>query len=318
MKLVLSNKNIESFLKKINYGILKKVFFFASIIYLFYCLKKNIISISLGFDFNIFKLYILFSFTFCIFSILFNAIAWKYIITWLGFKKKSLEIINFYILTNSLKYIPGGIWHFFERFNYLKKITDRYLSLYSILLEPYMMLSASFLIVSLGIFFSPLFIFFTLPTIFLNKYLIKNVLLKLESLQKKSIRFLNIQSSNLDFCSKVKLNSLFPLKALLFEILFIFSKYLSFLICFGIFNENIFEKSFIVLIFFCLSWSVGLIIPAAPGGLGVFEACFIFLTAKYFTQSSTIESLIYFRIISTIADLSLSAPFLLKKSLKKI
>ena len=311
------NKKNKQFLKNINFLILKKIFFFISIGYLFYSLSINLNKISLVIDFNLFKFHIILSFVFCILSVFFNAYAWANIVSWLGFRGDSLNLTSFYILTNSLKYVPGGIWHFVERFNYMKIRTNEYLAFYSILLEPYVMLSSSLLIASLGVFYSPLFIIFIVPSIFLNQKLIYSVLFKLETFKKKYIGIFNIPNSKSEVYSKIKLQSFYPIKPLLLEILFITFKFISFIICFSIFNEISFQNNLISLVIFCLSWSIGLIVPAAPGGLGVFEASFIFLMGNDFPQDSIIEGLIYFRLISTISDLFLSTPFFLKRTFTK-
>lgn len=317
MKINLINKDNKEVLKNLNFFRFKKIFFLISIVYLIYCLQVNFNKISLGFDFATYKFHIIYSFVFCLLSIVFNAYAWADILSWLGFKGNYVKLISFYILTNSLKYVPGGIWHFVERFNYLKKITNEYLSFYSILLEPYFMLSGSLLIVSLGAFYSPFLIVFVMPSIFLNKKLIYYVLCKLELLKKKGIKLFSIKNSKLDFYSKIKLKSFFPIKPLFMEILFICSKFIGFLICLRIFNENTIQNNFLLFIAFCMSWSIGLIVPAAPGGLGVFEASFIFIVSKDFSQSAIIESLIYFRLISTVSDLFLSTPLFLQNILKR-
>jgi hypothetical protein len=67
-----------------------------------------------------------------------------------------------------------------------------------------------------------------------------------------------------------------------------------------------------------LSWSIGLIVPTAPSGIGVFESCILFFAGRNIPQNIIIVSLIYFRIISTSADLLLSIPFLIRKLGKKI
>jgi len=72
------------------------------------------------------------------------------------------------------------------------------------------------------------------------------------------------------------------------------------------------------LVIFSLSWSLGLVVPTAPGGVGVFEACLLFLVGRNIPQNAILVSLIYFRVISTSADLLLSFPFLIRKLFKKI
>ena len=102
------------------------------------------------------------------------------------------------------------------------------------------------------------------------------------------------------------------------EILFILSKFIGFIICLHIVNFDEKYSIFYLLVIFCLSWAIGLVVPAAPGGIGVFEACFLFFVGKNIPQNIIFVSLIYFRLISTSADLLLSLPFLLKRLLSKI
>jgi len=61
-----------------------------------------------------------------------------------------------------------------------------------------------------------------------------------------------------------------------------------------------------------------LVIPTAPGGLGVFEAFLLFFVGRNIPQNIILVILIYFRIISTSADLLLSLPFLIRKLFKRI
>ena len=136
-------------------------------------------------------------------------------------------------------------------------------------------------------------------------------------LKSKSIRLFNFPNSDNELDSEIKIKTLFPIKALFIEVSFIFFKFLGFFILLNI-NNSINTNSFLfIFVIFCLSWSIGLIVPAAPGGIGIFEACFLVFIGKDFSQGSIIVSLIYFRFISTIADLFLSAPFLLNKFIKR-
>ena len=118
------NQRYMKFLKKINFGGLKSVFFISSLLYFCIYFVHNINQIS--FDYNLEKngINLFLSFLFCIFSIYLNAYAWKYIIRWFGKEFKSNNLVSFYVLTNILKYVPGGVWHFVERFNFIKKISN--------------------------------------------------------------------------------------------------------------------------------------------------------------------------------------------------
>ena len=183
MRFSISYLSNWKFLKKINFGGLKSIFFLSSLLYFCIYFFYNIDQIS--FDINLEKngIDLLISFIFCVLSIYLNAYAWKYIVKWFGEEFNNNNLVSFYVLTNVLKYVPGGIWHFVERFNFIKRISNPQIALYSTLIEPYFMLSGSFLLASLGVIFSPLYFFLILPLLFLNRKLIYLVLKKLGSLK---------------------------------------------------------------------------------------------------------------------------------------
>ena len=312
-------KNILiKFLKNKNLGILKKLFFLSSLSYFCFYFLKNFNQISFNIDFDRNGNYILLSFLFCILSIFFNALAWKNIVIWFGKTKIKNNLISFYILTNVLKYVPGGIWHFLERYNFLKDVSNPQLAFYSTLIEPYFMLCASFFLASVGIIFSPFYFLLLIPLIFLNRKLIYFILRGLETLKSKAILALKITNSKYEFEERIKIISYFPTRAFLIEILFLLTKFIGFIICFNVVNLENQTNIIYLLVIFCLSWAIGLIVPTAPGGVGVFEACFLFFVGKTIPQNIILVSLIYFRIISTSSELLLSLPFLLRKTVKKI
>ena len=140
----------------------------------------------------------------------------------------------------------------------------------------------------------------------------------LETLKSKAILALKITNSKYEFEERIKIISFFPTRAFLIEILFLLTKFIGFIICFNVVNLENQTNIIYLLVIFCLSWAIGLIVPTAPGGVGVFEACFLFFVGKTIPQNIILVSLIYFRIISTSSELLLSLPFLLRKAVKKI
>ena len=67
---------------------------------------------------------------------------------------------------------------------------------------------------------------------------------------------------------------------------------------------------------FSLAWIVGLIVPAAPGGLGVFESVLLFCLASKLPEAPLLASLLCYRIISTIADIFAALVFPVKQLFK--
>ena len=120
------------------------------------------------------------------------------------------------------------------------------------------------------------------------------------------------------FGDKINIISFFPTKALFLEIGFVLSKFIGFYICLNTFYASNTMNIIFLLVIFTLSWSLGLVVPAAPGGVGVFEACLLLYVGKSIPENIILISLVYFRVISTSADLFLSLPFLIRKLYKRI
>ena len=318
MRFNISNQPHSNFIKKINFGNLKSIFFISSLLYFCIYFFDNIDQISFDINLESNGINLFLSFLFCVLSIYLNAYAWKYIVKWFGKEFKSNNLVSSYVLTNILKYVPGGVWHFVERFNFIKKISNPQIALYSTLIEPYFMLSGSFLLASMGLIFSPLYFFLIFPLLFLNRKFIFLILKILGSLKGKVFEVLRLPNSKGQFEERINIVSFFPSRALFLEIGFVLSKFIGFYICLNTFYTSNTLNIIFLLVIFSLSWSIGLVVPAAPGGVGVFEACLLLFVGKSIPENIILISLVYFRVISTSADLLLSLPFLIRKVSKRI
>jgi len=157
-----------------------------------------------------------------------------------------------------------------------------------------------------------------LPLIFLNKKFIFLILKILGSLKGKVFEVLRLPNSKGQFEERINIVSFFPSRALFLEIGFVLSKFIGFYICLNTFYTSNTLNIIFLLVIFSLSWSIGLVVPAAPGGVGVFEACLLLFVGKSIPENIILISLVYFRVISTSADLLLSLPFLIRKVSKRI
>ena len=209
---------------------MKSIFFISSLLYfgIYFFYNVDQISFDINLERNGINLFL--SFLFCVLSIYLNAYAWKYIVKWFGKEFKSNNLVSFYVLTNILKYVPGGVWHFVERFNFIKKISNPQIALYSTLIEPYFMLSGSFLLASLGLIFSPLYFFLIFPFLFLNRKFIFLILKILGSLKGKVFEVLRLPNTKGQFEERINIVSFFPSRALFLEIGFVLSKFIGFYI----------------------------------------------------------------------------------------
>ena len=91
-----SNHSYWKFLKKINFGGLKSIFFISSLFYFCIYFFNNIDQIS--FDITLEKngIDLSFSFLFCVLSIYLNAFAWKYIVIWFDREFKTNDLVSFF------------------------------------------------------------------------------------------------------------------------------------------------------------------------------------------------------------------------------
>ncbi|ABX08420.1 lysylphosphatidylglycerol synthase domain-containing protein [Prochlorococcus marinus] len=237
-------------------------------------------------------------------SLIINAIAWKKIISWLGYNSNEIKIIPIFLSTNLLKYMPGGVWHFLERFRLLRKKMPSDKAFYCVLLEPFFMIFAALFWVPFGDFnlivfilcFSPLFF---LSNRFITPFALAIKRLKISDFRKHySISSLNESSNLIPITS-----SNYPYEAVLAEIFFVALRFTGFWFClkaFSIDHSLYFTKW---LSAFSLSWMVGLIVPSAPGGVGVFEAFILFVIGDGVSEPLLISALLCYRLIVSLADL---------------
>jgi len=170
----------------------------------------------------------------------------------------------------------------------------------------------------MGLIFSPFYFFLIFHLIFLNRKFIFLIFKILGSLKGKVLEVLRLPNSKGKFEKRINIVSFFPSRALFLEIGFVLSKFIGFYICLNTFYTSNTLNIIFLLVIFSLSWSLGLVVPSAPGGVGVFEACLLFFAGKNIPQNAILVSLIYFRVKSTSADLLLSFPFLIRKLFKRI
>ncbi len=158
------------------------------------------------------------------------------------------------------------------------------------------MLTGSFLLASMGLIFSPLYCFLIFPLLFLNRKFIFLILTILGSLKGKVFEVLRLPNSKGLFEERINIVSFFPSRALILEIGFVLSKFIGFYICLSTFYTSNTLNIIFLLVIFSLSWSIGLVVPAAPGGVGVFEACLLLFVGKSIPENLILISLVFQKI----------------------
>lgn len=243
---------------------------------------------------------------------------WGWILRELNQPVNDLWAIAVYLRTNIAKYLPGNIWHFYGR---TQAATAAGISLgaatLSVLLEPLLMAAAALLIALAG-----------------NRtpnwgWQIASLLLVLASVHPKILN-LGIQllsrfkgkatssaanPSHLSNSSSLTLTR-YPLRPLLGEIVFVGIRGLGFLFTFLAISPLTSSQVPPLFSAFALAWLLGLVVPGAPGGIGVFEATAIALLGQQFSPGLILSVVALYRLISILAE-SIGAGFAYLQKAKK-
>jgi len=215
--------------------------------------------------------------------------------------------IPVYLKTNLAKYIPGNVWHFYGRIVAAKeKGVSLEVATVSVLLEPVLMAAAALIIALIGIQYvgshkSSFLIWqiLGLATVLsaVHPLILNPVMQKLGKLKKKSTGVVNVDAA----AFRVKN---YPLLPLVGEMCFVGLRGVGFLLTFLALSPYDPSKIPLLLTAFSLAWLLGLLVPAAPGGLGVFEATALTILDSSFSPALMLATVALYRLISILAETS--------------
>ena len=263
-------------------------------------------------------LWLLLGIIFTFLSIIINAYAWKLLIKNIGCNSNKINIVKLFLSTNIYKYLPGGIWHFVSRYNAMRLEFSTEKSIESILLEPLLMLVAGFIFIPFGgLSISTFIICWSSTLVFLpafRKFLIKKLKIIKASIftNNDHIKDGNLIQNN----KKIPVKIFYPYTPLFVEIIFIYFRFLGFLCCLNAFSIASLISQGELISSFSLAWIIGLVVPAAPGGLGVFESVILFGIGSHLPEAPLLASLLCYRLISTISDIFTALIYPVRKLFK--
>jgi len=94
----------------------------------------------------------------------------------------------------------------------------------------------------------------------------------------------------------------YPWGPLLAELLFVACRFSGFWACLQVFGLNQALPITGWLAAFALAWTAGLVVPAAPGGLGVFEAVLLLRLGQSVPEAPLLAVALSYRLVATLAD----------------
>lgn len=211
------------------------------------------------------------------------------------------EGIRIYLVTNIAKYSPGNIWHFYGRISAVgKKGGSRGAATLSVLLEPLLMAAAALMI---GLVSSTLVETISFEGYWLQLAGLVAILIGIQP------RILNIllhrlsrrkNQADATAAEAIELTK-YPLAPFLGEMGFVILRAIGFILTFVVLQTVTWQQIPQLFTSFSFAWLLGLIVPGAPGGLGIFEVtAFGLLDDTQFP--SEIAAVALYRLISILAE----------------
>jgi uncharacterized membrane protein YbhN (UPF0104 family) len=232
---------------------------------------------------------------------------WTWILKDFNQSVSAVEFIQVYLKTNIAKYLPGNVWHYYGRILAAKNANiSTGTATLSVLLEPLLMATAA--LITVVLFGSQLAINNTNLWIKILQFVSLCILLAAVHpwILNPILRFLyrlknkNSPSENQSI-SSLRLEH-YPLRPLLGELIFLGLRGTGFILTMYALNSLNFSQLPLLFGAFSLAWVLGLVIPGAPGGLGVFEATTLALLQHRFPAALVISAIALYRLISILAE----------------
>ncbi|AFZ37364.1 hypothetical protein Sta7437_3880 [Stanieria cyanosphaera PCC 7437] len=212
--------------------------------------------------------------------------------------------IKIYLITNIAKYLPGNIWHFYGRISAVSKAGGSLgEATLSVLLEPLLMAAAALLIGLVSSLMGWVHTSFSIQVWSLQILALTTVLIGIHPrILQPILQRLSRSKAQLTEGNQVHLHT-YPLLPLIGEIGFVLLRGVGFILT--VFALYSFTPQQIpsLMSAFSFAWLLGLIVPGAPGGIGVFEATAIAILADSpISQGVILAAVACFRLISILAE----------------
>ncbi len=217
----------------------------------------------------------------------------------------SIWVMQAYLKTNIAKYLPGNVWHYYGRVNAAKKAgASLKVAALSVLLEPLLMLAAALLVTllcsqqilaqygAIALVWQTSTLFFILAAVHPRCL---NPLLQFASKLKQRGEEAPTPDQIIDH---------YPLVPLLGELGFVLLRASGFLATFLAISAIAPADIPLLISVFSLAWLLGLVVPGAPGGVGVFEATAIALLGKQYSPAILLSVVALYRLVSVLAEIA--------------
>ena len=246
-------------------------------------------------------------------SLLANGAGLGVVLRWLGLRPRWAGLLAFYLATNLRKYLPGGIWHLTSRVGRLQDPDGPLLSpttlpmaLAAVLLDPLTAAVAALVLVAVGGWQGGLALLAPLALVLLWPRWLTPLLRRLEQRQARRLKLDDALATHTSDALPVRLSHAlggYPLLPLLAQLLFVLLRFTGFACCVLAFDLQASLSWPAWLAGFALAWTAGLVVPGAPGGLGVFEAALLLRFGAAIPEGPLLAIALSYRLVVSVADL---------------
>jgi hypothetical protein len=229
------------------------------------------------------------------------------VLRWLGGQPRWEATVSLFVASNLRKYLPGGIWHLAARVEALRGAQaplEAPMSaggaLLATLLEPLLAATAALVLVAFGGWQNGLGLLGVLPLALLTPGRRRQWLPGLERQRARQLELANDLEP--DPGQTLPLAG-YPWQPLLLQLVFVLLRFSGFACCVWAFELQGIIPWTTWLAGFALAWTAGLVVPGAPGGLGVFETVLLLRLRVALPDAQLLAVALSYRLISTVADL---------------
>ncbi len=239
-------------------------------------------------------------------SLVINGLAWREALRWLGLNPGTAALVSLFLATNLKKYLPGGGWHLLARVQALRTGSEGLgpavptgIGLLAAVLDPLLMALAALALVPLGGWQGGLLLLGVAPLLLLA--LPHQLASLLSWLERQKARRLGITAEAIPELGQT------PWRPWLAQLGFVLVRFLAFACCVQAFDLARPLGWAGWLAGFALAWTAGLVVPGAPGGIGVFEAVLLLRLSGSVPEAPLLAVALSYRLATTAADLLAAA-----------
>jgi uncharacterized membrane protein YbhN (UPF0104 family) len=245
-------------------------------------------------------------------SLVVNGLAWGAVLRWLGLRPRWEALVGLYLATNLRKFLPGGFWHLASRVQVLRAgppasplagLVSTPMALLATLLDPLLAAIAALALMALGGWQGGLALLGVLPLALLRPRWLNPLLVRLERKRARALGLeRELEREGLGEARRAPLPG-WPWPPLLAELAFVLLRFAGFACCVLAFDLQLSTDWRTWLAGFCLAYTAGLVVPGAPGGLGVFEAVLLVRLSPQIPEASLLAVALSYRLLVTAGDL---------------